>query len=531
MDYFRSGNQLFPLNAYREAANRISGFATETINGYAVNTANTPLTTEVTTLRTNNAGNGRAGTLNWNELDYNIQNSIPMYGLLRFMIPMQLKTANGDTVCGRTTDVYEPRFDPIGTGLESPDGKLIVYGGALFDFYIDDNPADGIYTPATESLLTRDEAAASKKINVDSPLMFNPVMDAMVPSTVAVGGGDYLNVNDYPVGSPSWDLATDAFTFSGVNNADGVMDLIWDVDNVARRWNSLVKANGGLWGDIKLTGGFENWMSQESPAVITSTATDTLGSQTWSAADKTRMKTLLNYYIRTTSEASINEWYSSTDLPYATVTDIEANYQNFYIDTRNDLLASEASAADLYHAFLPSGYIHGWKRGLQVTGLYRQSGTTGKPIWNVDLINNSPSNPNAVIESDTFFITGVDATARIDQDFKDIPAEMYAGGLVDMHHAVNISGVVYTPDMLELEQKDKGTQGTTNGNDGGSGNPQAALQYINGIIISGGGVYMKDETSGNNARTIIAYDDTSIDNLPTNNATPQLGRKYWQELK
>ena len=155
-------------------------------------------------------------------------------------------------------------------------------------------------------------------------------------------------------------------------------------------------------------------------------------------------------------------------------------------------------------------------------------------IWNVDLIQDNSAadpSPSSANESDTFYITGVGANARIDQDFADIASEMYAGGLVDMHHAVNISGVVYTPDMLELEQKDKGTSGTTLGNDGSSSGTRAALQYINGIVISGGGVYMKDETSSTNARTIIAYDDTSIDNLPTNQATLDLGRKYWQELK
>jgi hypothetical protein len=531
MDYFSNGNQLFPLNAYREAANRISGFATEKINGYLVVTTGAGLTQEIRDLKTNNAGHGRAGTLNWTELSYNIQHSIPMYGLLRFMIPMRLKSTGGDTVCGRTTDVYQPVYDPLGQGKESPQGKLIVYGGALFDFYIDSNN-DGIYQPSAERLLTRDEASASKKVNVDNPLMFNPVMDAMQPRTGAAACTDILNVSCYPNGSPSWDIYTDAFNYTGapnvnangdlISNADGVMDLIYDVDYVARNWSSEVKANGGAWGTIQNTGGFRNWMRQESPAVIISTATS--GTHSWSINDKNRMHTLLDYYIKTTALASKNQWLDKN------INAIEGDYNGFYIDTGNDLLAAKPSAADLYHAFLPSGYIHGWKRGLEVTGLYKQSGTTGKPIWNVDLISNDPTNPNATVESDTFFISGVDATARIDQDFKDIPAEMYAGGLVDMHHAVNTSGVVYTPDMLELEQKDKGNQVTTNGNNGGGGK-QAALQYINGIIISGGGVYMKDETAGTNARTVIAYDDTSIDNLPTNNGTLELGRKYWQELK
>ena len=60
--------------------------------------------------------------------------------------------------------------------------------------------------------------------------------------------------------------------------------------------------------------------------------------------------------------------------------------------------------------------------------------------------------------------------------------------------------------------------------------PNNALQFINGIVITGHGTFMKDETGGA-GKTVIIYDDTSIDNLPTKNATFAAGRKYWQELK
>ncbi|MDQ6957294.1 MAG: hypothetical protein Q9M21_08870, partial [Mariprofundaceae bacterium] len=71
-------------------------------------------------------------------------------------------------------------------------------------------------------------------------------------------------------------------------------------------------------------------------------------------------------------------------------------------------------------------------------------------------------------------------------------------------------------DQLELELK--------------SGPVANARQYINGIVITGAGVFMKDETGGV-GRAIIAYDDTSIDNLPVNSATFKSQRKYLQELK
>jgi hypothetical protein len=103
----------------------------------------------------------------------------------------------------------------------------------------------------------------------------------------------------------------------------------------------------------------------------------------------------------------------------------------------------------------------------------------------------------------------------IDDYFSDLPSEMYAGGLLDMHQHANSSGVLYTPDQLELELKNTHAD---------------AYQYINGLVITGAGVYMKDETSGG-GRAIIIYDDTSIDKLPTNNVEMLPSRNYWQELK
>ena len=509
INYFTSAtSQLFPLDAYREAANRIAGFSGETLKpdpadptqDYTV-TAGTPLG-NYTTLKTNNAGHARTGTIQWPDVIYNIRNNVPMYGLVRLLIPVA-STTNTITVCGQATNEYAPKYDPLattsgGSKIYSPNGKLIVYGGALFDFFIDSNGND-VYEPATEKLVTPREALTFK-LNVDSPLMFNPAMDGKTIRTGLSGAAntcDILNINCYPNGSPSWNQTNDKME-------DGMMDLVWDVDNIARNWQTQVMNATGTY-QIGTPFFFTDWMTQESPQVVTSTATG--GGNNWSAADKATMSALLDYYIKTTALASKNTWSDTTRSA------IENNAQSFYIDTGNDLVKGQASAADLYHAFLPSGYIHGWKRGLLESGLAAVGSDGVNSIWNQDLIQSPYFTPK---ESKLFHITGVGANAKVDKDFADIPAEMYAGGLVDMHQEVNISGVVYTPGQLELEQKNK------NGHD--------ALQYINGIVITGYGVFMKNETGGG-SRTVIAYDDTSIDNLPTNNDTLNLGRKYWQELK
>jgi len=500
IDYFDSVNsQVFQLDAYREAANRIAGFSGETFT--YTNPDGTTVTQTITltgaqlnglgnysTLTTVVGGNTyhRMGTLQWPEITYNIDHNIPMYGLVRLLVPV---LANGTaTDCGVSIAAFSPAHDPLSSATD-PLGKLIVYGGALFDFFYDAN-GDDIYDPSSERLLTQGESLTFK-VNVDTPLAFNPVMDGVSPRTGATATStDYTQIDNYPNGSPSWNLATDAMP-----SGDGAMDLIWDVWNIGKQWFSQVH-NGTSY--VGFGGDYKNWMTQESPAVA--------APRTWSLAQKNDLRSMLDYYIRTTSMGSKPVWSDKTAAA------IEGNYTQFRITTQTDVIDTPSSA-DLYHTFLPNGYTHGWKRAMMETGLAAQGSVTGKSIWNEDLL---PSGSFFHAKRKTYFnLAGLGNSARIDKDFADIPAEMYAGGLVDMHQAVNTSGVVYTPGQLELEQKNI---------------IMPALQYINGIIITGYGTFMKNE-AGANARTVIAYDDTSIDNLPTQKETLASTRHSWQELK
>jgi len=511
MDYFDSASsQLFQLDAYREAANRIAGFPTENIAGYVVDTgagatidgvsAGSPLG-NYNALYAANGNHARMGTIQWADLAYNINKDIPMYGIVRLMLPVSLDKAqkgNGSG-CGAGNDpaIFKIKHDPLASGTNK-NGKLIVYGGALFDFYYDTN-SNNIYEPGTDRLLTPLEAL-SFKVNVDSPLMFNPVMDDITPRTGATGPTactDYNQIICYPNGSPSWDDTSDR-----LSSGDGVMDLIGDVDHVARNWGTMVHDGTNYITHTKV---YSDWINNLPVA---------LGSGSL-AGSKANIRLLLDYYIRTTANGVKPDWN------YKTLADIESHYQSFKIHSQSDVIDS-ASAADLYHSFLPSGYIHGWKRAMVMTDLAAQSGSTGKSIWNEELLGSG--SPFYDKRATYFNINGYGNTAKIDKTFADIPAEMYAGGLVDMHQIVNTSGVVYTPGQLELEQKNK--------------NGFQALQYINGIVITGHGTFFKQERDpddatkdASDALTIIIFDDASIDNLPTQNATLATGRKYWQELK
>ncbi len=78
---------------------------------------------------------------------------------------------------------------------------------------------------------------------------------------------------------------------------------------------------------------------------------------------------------------------------------------------------------------------------------------------------------------------------------EDMPALMYSGGIVDIHHEANVSGVVYTPDFVEIEQKKKNNE----------------VQYINGAVFAGNGIYLESNDCGGGIG--IVYDPDTLDNL------------------
>ena len=100
---------------------------------------------------------------------------------------------------------------------------------------------------------------------------------------------------------------------------------------------------------------------------------------------------------------------------------------------------------------------------------------SGKQAWNVD-------------------ITGAGFKNFAPND--DLPALMFDSGTVDIHYPANICGVMYSPSFMEIENK-------TNG-----------LQYFNGSIISGGGIYFEGG-SGTGAGQIVNFDEATVDRLAT----------------
>ncbi len=79
--------------------------------------------------------------------------------------------------------------------------------------------------------------------------------------------------------------------------------------------------------------------------------------------------------------------------------------------------------------------------------------------------------------------------------YDNLPALMYNVGILDMHGPVNISGVVYSPSFMEIENKQDGQ-----------------LQYFKGSLIGGGGILIENNKQ---AKSIVSYDPNCLALLAT----------------
>jgi hypothetical protein len=146
----------------------------------------------------------------------------------------------------------------------------------------------------------------------------------------------------------------------------------------------------------------------------------------------------------------VNATYQFTDVPQESKDQYQ--YETGVVLTQT--LFDALDPATKYHMMLPSGYADGWAAAfdkLNITAADWSSipGMT-KPF-------RVPPNVSGVMTANDVRTEG----------FEDIPTYLYSGGLIDMHSHVNVSGLVYVPQGMELEAKDAGI----------------SRQYISGAII------------------------------------------------
>jgi len=430
LNYFANASaNLLHLNAYREAANRLSGFDGENINGYTVTTGGNALG-NADNLKANNSDHARTGTMSWKDFAYNMENSIPMYGIVRVLVPTRLENNkerknHDNNICGSSdTNRYIPiiNYDTNGDGKHDSkesgidelknngnDGKIIVYGSLLFDYFFDDNE-DGLFDVTDNNEFILDfKKAMTVNLNIDIPVLINPVFDGFNPISTGITS-NYTAIGLYQDGSPSVDQSTD------VNAAmNGYADTGTDMVRVSKNVRNEIYN-----GVINFT-----------------TYKNLLKGTNYKRKDILKM---LEYYHLTRAYAS------SAAYSHISLSNIEANASTFMIDSDNDTEANKASLADLYHVFMPSGYVHGWKRAIDELGMTANE-------WNTLLIGDG--SPYAGIENKIFFINNDGVHDVIDSQFADIPAAMMNAGVFNFEGPFNISGVIYTPGTLVFSTKGK----------------------------------------------------------------------------
>jgi len=538
--YFPVGNpngHLFDLDAYRWGAEQF------TYQGSG-NAGNGKYAAKAEALRTAmGVAAPVTGRINMAEFEYNIANGIPMFGMTRVMYPVYDQGALGNCAAlgGASVHGYDTQsptdsltdsgsYNGSVTTLDSDGGlgssaKLIAYGSIFFDFFIDMD-GDGFFDPADGERLINAFEAVDARMELEVAEYINPALPEItspVAFNTAAGGTLTVGSSSEPVNlaSPTggWFPISESRIPASSTDSQGQMQA---ADALVTAANQMMPNSDGGAGKVLSTSG--------APAIYTT------------------YKTRLDYYYRlmraTAKQSDANSWPINPVILPANLTD------NICIGVAD--CAVGVNQGDAFHTLFPSGYYHGWKvsfaalnltaaewnsifSNLPALAATADDGSSGYNHGNGTRPKGSPFNTSesgSAIISDNGFTRAKDATdlqanqntyysvtahasgyALLDSAFKDIPGQIYAGGLVDIHKHNNMSGVIYTPGPLEWE----------------TGHFPGATGYVNAAIITGFGTFTESDGT---TKVILVYDNQAVDNIPTvGGAVTALRRFAWQELK
>jgi len=551
LDFFDPADpnkQLFNLDAYRWSAEQFTCQNQGTVGAAAAaNTADGKFCAKSEALRLALVAQGYSakapvtGRMTLAEFMYNISKSIPMFGMVRVMYPIYYQGSAG--VCSNykggsevllydtaspTQGIYPGSYTGSPTTYSSNgevgagDAKLIVYGSILYDFFTDVD-GNGFFDPSISASLggvTVYEHLADAFEAVDARMeleiadFVNPALPN-IPSaslvafpTAAVGGTIAVgtSANDVNLASPTAGYFPASEGMIPVNTTIdyGQMQLM-DLTGGVSKLNSLAAA-------IKSAGG------------LTGTAASDAGSYFGSV--KTRLEYYYDLMKATAKQSDPNSWpmddFPSTMSDAFCIGSDDCGTSNPATMTNND--------GDKVHLLFPSAYMHSWKVALAALDLSASdwnsvldgidtlaakfTGTYGENYASGARPRGSPFNKSIdpgfirtaelIADQSKYFKTdaGAGGYALLTSNWMDIPAQMYAGGLVDIHEISNVSGVTYTPGPLEWETGHSGLSTPTS--------------YFNGPIITGFGQY--NDNSGI-SYTVLVYDNQSVDNINTNTTT------------
>lgn len=449
--YFANGEHLFDLDRLRRAANwmRVPSGITlpDATTGDAANlmTAAIPINqiassasacaTASRDLRTAGMGTpiekpvgschppGTYGVITWREFMENIRDGRTMYGVVRILVPLQIKSTSGSSNNALNATVLNTTIYGFCTSAaewcaNAPTSSTNIKGGAVVGGY---NAAPAITMPAVST--------TGAQLRVRGSLMF----DFVNGTTDAILGAPGHPI---PLANLPFDPRAIYFKVSVPINVNAANDLTGD----------------GILDNIAYISGL------------------------------TSVITCAGYPCTTTIPAGTA--IDHLQVPQEAVDAYNFQYGTSYTSNADPAFVTRWGNLNLpnkYHMLMASGYVDGWFDAFQELNITAQK-------WQ-DIGFTVPSGA-------TMSIANIRSSA-----FEDLPTYLYTGGLVDMHHHMNISGLLYVPQSAEIEQKFSGI-----------------TMYMNGALIVRDGFFLEGRAGG---ITLISSDPQSFSSIKVNAASIQ----------
>jgi len=130
----------------------------------------------------------------------------------------------------------------------------------------------------------------------------------------------------------------------------------------------------------------------------------------------------------------------NTQVPQDSIDAFNQQYGTNYLSNTDSTFVTKFNSLNKpsqYHMLMASGYAQGW------TDAFAELNITAQQWKNLGYLI-----PDDATLSSPLTITNIRNSL-----FEDIPVYLYTGGLVDMHHHMNVAGLIYVPQSAEIEAK------------------------------------------------------------------------------
>lgn len=175
---------------------------------------------------------------------------------------------------------------------------------------------------------------------------------------------------------------------------------------------------------------------------------------------------------------------SNLQVPQESIDAYNLQYSKNYLSNTDTAFVTKFNALNVpsqYHMLMGSGYAQGWHDGFAELGITAQQ-------W---------SDLGYVVPANATMSQPLTTSNIMDSAFEDIPVYLYTGGLVDMHHHMNVAGLIYVPQAAEIEQKNNDAAHPTR-------------MFMMGGLIVRDGFFLEGKVNG---MTLISSDPSSYASL------------------